>query len=118
MKIADYEIQEEISRGKHISIYRAKKDKISYVLKVVEKKAARTRKEINSVQKEYDLLRRIDSEYVIKALDFIDNNDYAAIVMEDINAPSLKIIDFNIASPFDIRVSYTGSPEKLEGTPA
>jgi predicted ATPase/serine phosphatase RsbU (regulator of sigma subunit) len=110
----------------------------------------------------------VDSEYVVKAVDWHDHKDHVILVMEDIHGKSLKskmkekrfplerflrmavpiakglaaihekniihkdinpanivwdsqtgnlkIIDFNIASKFDIKLSYLGNPEKLHGT--
>jgi predicted ATPase/signal transduction histidine kinase/DNA-binding response OmpR family regulator/tRNA A-37 threonylcarbamoyl transferase component Bud32 len=177
MKIADYETREKLSGGKRFSVYRARKetDTAPCVLKIWDKKAARSFGIGNfgitgTLQHEYRCLKQIDSEYVVKALNLIEDNEYTAIVLEDINGKSLrehlkqnrsplklemffaiapgiaaglaaihkhniihkdlnpgniiwdpqshrlKIIDFNIASAFDIKVPYLGNPERLQGT--
>jgi predicted ATPase/GAF domain-containing protein/tRNA A-37 threonylcarbamoyl transferase component Bud32 len=170
MEIAAYLIREELYQGKHFSVYRAvkKKNSAPCVLKVLDKRTATSSGIINSIKNEYRLLKRIDSEFVIKALDLVDQKDHAVIVLEDINGiplkdeitgnplpldrfirlaagiidglasihrqniihrdinptniilddatDNLKIIDFSIASKFDIKVSYAGNPEVLQGT--
>ncbi|MGE5342558.1 MAG: AAA family ATPase [Candidatus Omnitrophota bacterium] len=172
MKIADYVIWEKLSEGKKFTVYRAlhETDNQLYILKILDKKKNRDLKLANSLNQEFHYLQRIDSDYVIKAFDRIEDKDYTAVVLEDIHGKSLKeylkenrgpfepavfmplalrianglaaiyrqniihkdinptniiwnsqtgdlkIIDFNIASTFDIRVSYLGNPEKLQGT--
>ena len=172
MKIPGYSTLEKLSQGKSFAVYRAKKEKDNspYILKTLDKKTARNLNDINALRHEYHLVKAIDSDYVIKAVDWTEDTDYAVIVLEDINGTplkeeikkkrfppelkkfidlavqitkglaaihaqniihkdinpsniirnpqtgSLKIIDFNIASKFDIKVSNPGNPEKLQGT--
>jgi len=169
MKIANYLIKEKLSQGNNFTVYRAVKetDSTPYVLKVLDKRAVRTINIINAARHEYDLLKQLDSQYVIKAISQIDNKDYVILELEDINAQplkdiikkqippeqftelavmissgladihrqniihkdinptniiwnsqtgALKIIDFDIASKFDLKISHLGNPEKLQGT--
>jgi len=170
MKIATYETREQLSAGKKFSLYRAVKesDAATYVLKVTDKKSALNFVRTDLLALEFRHLRQIDSEYVVKAIERIQDKDFSALVLADINGRPLKeyikqnrfeidtffelamkithglaavhreniihkdinptniiwnpqtgklnIIDFNIASQFDVNVSYLGNPEKLQGT--
>ena len=168
MKISDYIVQEKIYQGRNFTIYRAIKenDTLSRVLKFLDVKTAHSVNIANSIKNEYDFLKQVNSPYVIKAVDWIENKNVAAIVLEDIDGISLKdeinkgwypiekfipmairiaagladvhreniihkdinlsniirnpqtgdlkLIDFNLASKYDIKVSYLGNPEKLQ----
>lgn len=170
MIIAGYVIREQVYRGKHCTVYRAKKedDLSPVIVKILEKKSAPTTELIAAGKREYYFLRQIDSPYVINVIDRIDDKDFTGIILEDINGQSLldkikegsipveqflpmaigiagglatihaqniihrdinpsnilvspnfeevKIIDFDIASMFDIKISNPGNPELLQGT--
>jgi len=170
MEIANYLIRQALYQGKHFSVCRAIKisDDTPCVLKVLDKRAAASSDIINSLKNEYRFIKRIDSPYVVKALELVDRNDYITIALEDIKGKplkdiirgtplsidrfirlaagiitglaaihrqniihkdinptnilvgetpdQLKIIDFSIASTFDIKVSYANNPEALHGT--
>ena len=170
MTIAGYVIHELLYTGKHLAIYRAIEEKkaTSRILKVLDKKNARSASTVIELKQEYQFLCQVESEFVIKVVDWVEDNEYAVIIMEDINGHSLKkeieeapfsvasffpvavsiahgladihaqniihrdinpfnilldssyrrikIIDFNIATRFDIKVSYPGNPEELQGT--
>ncbi len=170
MKIANYHIEETIYQGKKTSVYRAKGKEAgtSYVLKVLEKKTTDYFEEIKTLKTENRFLALLNSLYVIKQVDWLEDKDYAVLIMEDIRGeavkpqiPSdgfpidrflqlaiqittglahihsrniihkdinptniilnaqtghLKIIDFNIASRYDVKLSYSGNPDKLRGT--
>lgn len=170
MKIEGYSILEKLYQRKMSAIYRATKetDGTSCILKVLEKKAANYFEAITGLKSEYQFLKQVGSGQVIKALDWVEDKDFALIVLEDIDGKALKdeiennvipvdrfmepalqiatglaaihaqniihkdinpsniirnvvtgdlkIIDFNIASKFDVKVSYLGNPEKLQGT--
>lgn len=170
MQIENYLIQEILHQGKKFFVYRGTKtdDSNPYVLKVLEKKAVHQLKIFQSLKKEYHFLRRIESDHVVKAVDWIEGKERTILVLEDINGTKLKdplkkkplpidrfieialqitgglaavhrheiihqdinsnniirdprtgrlrIIDFDIASTYDIRVSSPGSPESLQGT--
>jgi predicted ATPase/signal transduction histidine kinase/DNA-binding NarL/FixJ family response regulator len=169
MNIPGYRIEQKLHVGKNFTVYQAagENNGAPWVLKTLDKKAAPNLHTIKALSREYHLLKQIDSNYVIKAVDWIEENEYAAIVLEDINGipikneikkplpmeqfihlaiqittglkaiheqniihkdinptniiynsqtGSLKLIDFSIASTFDIKVSYTGNPEMLQGT--
>jgi serine/threonine protein kinase len=92
MKIPGYLTLEKLSQGMNFAVYRAIKEKDSSpsILKTLDKKTARNLNDINALRHEYHLLKAIDSDYVIKAVDWIEEKDYAVIVMEDINGQSLK----------------------------
>jgi predicted ATPase/signal transduction histidine kinase/DNA-binding response OmpR family regulator/tRNA A-37 threonylcarbamoyl transferase component Bud32 len=172
MEIKDYSIKNQLFKGKRFTIHRAIGEHrgTSYILKVLDKKTTPDSRIINTLKHEYHLLKQVDSQYVIKAVDWFEDNNYSVIVLEDTSGQSLKqeikenggpipfeqfiplalkitkglaavhskniihkdinpsniirspqtgelkIIDFNIATTYDIKVSYTGSPEKLQGT--
>ncbi|MCP5103578.1 MAG: AAA family ATPase [bacterium] len=170
MKIGSYLGKETLHQGKKYLVYRAKKtgETTSYILKVLEKKAAYNVKAEQGLRNEYQLIEQIDSQHVVKVADRMENKDYAVLVLEDINGVSLgehlkagaypvdrfmesalmitsgltaihreniihkdincsniirnpktgalQIIDFDIASKFDVTLSYLGNPEHLQGT--
>jgi predicted ATPase/serine phosphatase RsbU (regulator of sigma subunit) len=172
MKIANFLILDKIYQGKHFTVYRCQQENQSHcsILKVIHKASHRTSNAIDTLKQEYHFLKKVDSNYVIKATDWLEEKDFAAIVMEDIDSKplselieenplplsiqqflpwaisitsglaaihqqniihkdinptniiinpethALKIIDFNIASTFNVKVSYTANPEKLHGT--
>ncbi len=170
MKIADYFVLETLSHGPRVTVYKAKKENntTSVVLKVTEKKTAEKLDIVRSLEHEYQYIKQVDSDFVIKGIHWQEEKEVAFIVLEDIDAQSLKhfikekqlsipqfldlakkivdglaaihrqniihkdinpsniiwnpetgglkIIDFNIASKFDLKLSYLGNPEKLKGT--
>jgi histidine kinase len=170
MKISDYILQDKLFKGRNFFIYRGMKenDNTPYILKLLEVKTASNVNVVNSIKSEYGYLKQLDSPFVIKAIDWVEDKNYVVIVLEDINGKSLKdvikkgwlsierfiplavrvttgladihrqniihkdvnpsniiwnpqtgelkIIDFNLASKYDVKVSYLGNPEKLQGT--
>lgn len=94
MIIDEFRVQNTLYHGNHIVICRALKEpgEVPYILKILDKKA--TALQVNDVLKtlrrEYNFIRRIDSPFVIKTEVFLDNKDYAAIVMEDFQGKQLK----------------------------
>ena len=92
MQIMNESIREELSKSKRFTVYRAvrKNENTSFILKTLDKKAARDPNIIKALKHEYHLLEQIDSENVIKAIDWIDDKDYAVMVLEDINGSPLK----------------------------
>lgn len=92
MLIADYLIQETLYQGSKFFVYRAKKNdnSLSYILKVLEKKFVHDFKSVQALRNEYNLLTQIDSEYVIKPLEWIENKDGTILVLEDINGKDIE----------------------------
>lgn len=91
MQISDYTIREKLYQGSRFAIYRAarKNDTTAYVLKVLDKKS-QIQKSINAAENEYRLLAQIDSQFVIKAIDWIDDSSQSIIALTDIGGTSLK----------------------------
>ena len=170
MQLIDYQIRETLHQGKKFLVYRAGKtgSQASYILKILDKKSVQSARTLQALKNEYHILKRIESEHVVKARDWIDSKDYAILVLEDIqgfpvndqaeqrpftfrqfltaaiqmtrglcaihrqniihkdinpsniiyNAQSgrLQIVDFDISSTYDRKVSQLGNPEHLEGT--
>jgi len=102
MEIAGFVIKEMISKGKIYTIYRAvtREKNTPCILKII-KNIPGTKKEL---QREYDFLKRIDSEYVIKALDWIEDKDYVGIKMEDIEGQALHKVFKQKTLPFETLV--------------
>ncbi|MGE5342572.1 MAG: protein kinase domain-containing protein [Candidatus Omnitrophota bacterium] len=103
MKIADYTIREKLFSAKKFSVYRTinEKDDKPYILKISDQKAGRDLDISNALRQEYHYLRLIDSEYVIKAIDWIEDQEYTAMVLEDIDGKSLKEYIRENRTPFD-----------------
>ncbi|MCP4146242.1 MAG: response regulator [bacterium] len=169
MTIEGFTIKKRLYTGKHFTVYRAIKNEndTPCILKALNRDQPGT-PGINPGENEFRLLRQIDSDYVIKAYDKIDDGKNTLLVLEDIEGETLKhylkngpfpinrflrlagaitgglaavhkkhiihkdinptniildrngdivkIIDFDIAVPYDIKVTLSGNPEKLEGT--
>lgn len=170
MQIADYFTRETLYQGRKFSVYRAEKagSGSTVVLKVLDKKTIHQPFIKQGLAREYAFLSGIDSPYVIKALDWIEDNEHMVLVLEDIagksikeylkentftsddffqialaitsglvaihrgniihkdinshnlilvpGAKTVKIIDFDISSTFDIKVAYLGNPGNIQGT--
>lgn len=88
----DYVVQAELLQGREYKVYRAVKedDARSYIIKVRERHIVQDFHFARFMRDEYDLLHRIDSEYVVKALDWIDLDWHSILVMEDIGGTFLK----------------------------
>ena len=91
MQIQDYTIKATLHIGRHSTIYRAvcKDDGIFRILKLVEKQQ-HLESVLAGAEKEYRFLKQIDSDYVIKALDWIETNEYCVIILEDAGGQSLQ----------------------------
>ncbi len=170
MQIAGYTIREPLHQGKKCYIYRAMKEgaDTAYILKILEKKSVRHFKVIQSLRNEHHFLKQIDSDFVIKTIDWINQKDYTVLVLEDIDGARLsdqlsdeglpidafldtalkmtrglaavhrqniihqdvnpnnviinsktdrlQLIDFDLATNYNIRISSMGNPENLHGT--
>ncbi|UCH94147.1 MAG: serine/threonine-protein kinase PknK, partial [Candidatus Aminicenantes bacterium] len=92
MKIAGHVVQEILHQGKNFTVYRSIKENETApcILKVLDKKTTHKLKITQTLKNEYHFLEQIDSEYVIKAFDWIEDKDRAVIVLEDINGIPLK----------------------------
>ncbi|MCP4147289.1 MAG: AAA family ATPase [bacterium] len=92
MKIAGYLVQQEIHKGKSFSIYEAKKetDTSFCILKVLNKKTARSFNLLDELKQEYEFLHQIDSPHVVSVIEWIEDKEYAAIVQERIAGQSLR----------------------------
>lgn len=170
MYIANYHIEETLHQGKTFAIYRTEvqESALHYILKVLDKSATLQMNRLGAIKKEYDYLAHIESRYVIKTVDWVEDEEYAVIVLEDIQGKSLQeslqemtfsmeqffelairitsgladihqhniihqdinpsniiwnsetdrlhIIDFDIATTYDLKISHLANPEKLQGT--
>lgn len=91
MKIENYEIKEKLFQGQRYSVYEAIKNNTELcALKVSEKKVVPDLSIIDLLGREYNFLKQIDSQYVVKALDIIDSKDFMVLVLEHINGKSIK----------------------------
>ncbi len=89
-KISDYTIIEKLDETRSSLIYRGKKDAETQTVII---KALKTHypspTDIARFNQEYDLIRSIDLDGVIKTYDIINDNNSIALVLEDFNGISL-----------------------------
>ncbi|MBD1815535.1 AAA family ATPase [Microcoleus vaginatus DQ-U2] len=89
--IAGYEYLEKIHDSLITLVYRARRirDSQPVIIKIL-KKAYPSRQDIYVFKHQYELLKDLDSEGIIKAYSIEKSNNYIAIVLEDFGGNSLK----------------------------
>jgi len=90
-KFADYVLSEKIHETRNSIIYRGHKEKEnnSLIIKLLKTKYP-TPSEIARFTQEYNLLRTLDIQNVIKIYDLVKHDDQYAIIEEDFGGISLK----------------------------
>jgi histidine kinase len=103
MKIADYQITETLSKGKHFSIYRAreKNRSTSVVLKVQAKESLRNNDMRRSLKREFRYLQSVNSPYVVKARKRFMYHGASVLLLEDIDWVPLKDVIAGKSLPID-----------------
>ncbi len=87
---ANFKITETLAEGIKFKTYRAiDKQNQSIILKVVDN-PVQNEETAFRLQNEFELLKTIDSPYVIKAINFIRNETRAILILEDISGKTLK----------------------------
>lgn len=89
--IPGYLISEEIFRGRKKIVYRAirEEDKKPVILKILSKENPND-SEIANLKREYEIIKNLDHECIIKAFDFVSHRKRPAMVLEDIGGKSLR----------------------------
>lgn len=92
MNIGSYYIQKKLYLGHKFQVYRGTSEETSqnFILKVFNKKDSQKDSAYNNLKNEYRLLKKIDSKYVVTVKDWVETDEYACIVLEDIQGISLK----------------------------
>ncbi len=95
-KIKDYSILEIINETSSSIVYRARRDgqDATRVIKKLKKNRS-SQIDIARFRQEYDIIKSIDNEGVIKVFDCIDLDDEIALVLEDFNGIQLKSIIYS-----------------------
>ncbi|MFW6428741.1 MAG: diguanylate cyclase [Desulfosalsimonas sp.] len=113
MEIPGYLISGLIEETQYSAVYRGqKKDTGRPVVVKTIKAVVPERSEIARVRREYELLRKLDIEGVVKVIEIIDAGDTLALVMEDFGGVSLKRLS---GEPFEIR-RFLGFAARLART--
>lgn len=91
--IADYDILEQIGETLHSIVYRARKqgESQSVIIKTLRNDYP-SPVEIARLKHEYELIRSINIDGVIKVFDVIDDDEGVTLVIEDFGGVSLKEI--------------------------
>ena len=102
-KIAEYFIVETLGSTKKSTVFRAKKENGSetYVLKLLNIKQPTT-SDIARFRQEYELIKTIDIDGIVKTLHFIEKNNQFALVLEDFNGIPLN--DFLKNNDLDMKL--------------
>jgi serine/threonine protein kinase len=98
-RIGEYKIIEKIDETKGSLIYRAKKESVqnSVIVKVLKAKYP-SNSEIARFKQEYEIIKSIDHEGIIKTYEIINIDNSFAIILEDFNGVTLK--EFMLRSSF------------------
>lgn len=94
-KILCYHILEKIDESRRSIIYRAKKDDDdnTYIIKILKSKfSTPTSTEIARFKQEYETMRKIALDGVVKAYDIVNYENTIAIILEDFGGKSFKNI--------------------------
>ena len=89
--ISDYTIIEKISETGKSIIYRAQKerDKKKYIIKVL-KNVYPSPSEIARFRQEYEIIKKLDMDGIVKTYDIINFENNFAIILEDFSGISMK----------------------------
>jgi len=93
MRMFENQQQELLYQGEKFSVYRLWQTggAAARIVKVAEKKiTVAARRHVEALRKEYQLLTALSSEYVVRALEWVEDDEQAALVLEDIGGCSLK----------------------------
>ena len=103
-KIGQYILHENIHETDHSIIYRGYKDNESQpvIIKLLKTEENPSPSEIARFRQEYELLKSIDLDGVIKTFDLISRDGRFFLVMEDFNGVSIKRL-LNQSEPFDLK---------------
>ena len=114
-KFADYILREKIHETRHSIIYRGHKENESqpFIIKLL-KTIYPTPSEIARFKQEYELIKNLDLEGVIKTFDIIKYDDRFALILEDFNGVSLKSL-LDEKKKFDLK-SFLGISVKIAET--
>ena len=90
-KFADYILREKIHETRNSIIYRGHKENESqpFIIKLLKPKYP-TPSEIARFRQEYELIKSLDLEGVIKTFDIISHDDGFALILEDFDGVSIK----------------------------
>ncbi|MCB1304984.1 MAG: serine/threonine-protein kinase PknK, partial [Leptospiraceae bacterium] len=88
-KIPGFEILEKIKEGSTAVIYRARKNDATYILKVMATEYP-SQYELARFLNEYETLRQIQSDVIIRAEEILENENSIILVLEDFQGRSLK----------------------------
>ncbi len=91
--IADYTILQKIDETGHSLVYRAQKknEAETFIIKAIKAENP-SASEIARFKQEYELIKRIEIDGVIKVFDIIRHGDGFALVLEDFNGVSVKSV--------------------------
>jgi len=114
-KFADYILREKIHETRHSIIYRGHKENESqpFIIKLL-KTIYPTPSEIARFKQEYELIKNLDLEGVIKTFDIINYDNRFALILEDFNGVSLKSL-LDEKKKFDLK-SFLGISVKIAET--
>ena len=85
----------ELKDGSHTELFSAKKDHQKVIIKLLNKKKP-SKSDLQQFQYEYELLKDIDDEYIVKVIDFQLLDDSCFIVMLDTDTQSVQtLLDAN-----------------------
>jgi serine/threonine protein kinase len=101
-KISDYILGEKIHETRKSLIYRGSKRESKPVIVKVLKTRYPTPSEISRFRQEYNLVKNLAIDGVVKTFELVEENDVFAIIEEDFNGVSLK--DVIRTKPVDIRM--------------
>jgi serine/threonine protein kinase len=89
--LADFSKTEKLHSGKYFVIYRSvrKDDGLPVVLKMLKDQYP-SPEQLARFQREYDLIRKLESEYIIKAYSLVRSQKTSIIVLEDFGGEPLK----------------------------
>jgi len=93
IQIPGYEVVQKIAETSHSLVYRGRKEGASEtrIIKVLKAKCP-SRSEIARFKQEYNIIRDISIDGIIKTYDIIDKEGVLALVLEDFDGVSIKNI--------------------------
>ncbi len=118
--ISDYEILEKVAETPAALVFRARRPDVpeTRIIKLLKAETA-TPSEIAGFKQEYELIKQIDSENVVRVYDIFRHQDDFALVMEDFGGVSLKrFLDTNqldIRTFLHIGISVAGALDAVHG---
>jgi len=112
--ISGYEIVQKISETPHYMVYRGRKEGLSQpcIVKVLKTKHS-SKSEVARFKQEYNIIRNIKTDGIIRTYDIIDENEVLALILEDFDGTSIKdiletqIFDISLFLKIAIQLSKT-----------